>query len=380
MKNNSLYNNPKRILFIFNKMDKGGAETFTMNVYNNINREQFQFDFICLSKEKGYYDNQIKKMGGNIFLINYPNRGNILEHIKQLFRIMKREKYAAVHCPTQFHSGLVLCVAYFAGIKIRICHSHSASDDKKNSIIRHVYIFISRLLINIFATKKLSCGQEAGELLYGKNARFIIINNGINVIDYKFSLTNIQKNRMKFLKRLNISENTIIVGHVGRFEDVKNHKYVIKLAEYAQTHNFNIAFILLGVGSLKDEIENTIYQKQLNNVKIMGLQSNIAEWMNFFDVLILPSKYEGFPMVILEALAAGTPCIVSNNVSKEVEIIPNMITFLDIDDINIEKWISNINSTYKDGKNIKANQELINLGYDIDTSVNKLVKIYNGKE
>ena len=370
-----------RVLHVFGVMDRGGAETMIMNVYRNIDKNKIQFDFLCMSSKIGDYDEEIKKMGGKIFRISPPAEINYFKHIYDIVRVCRKNgPYQAIHIPTMFHSGIACLAAWLAKVPTRIVHSHSASE-LNAGIKRKTYNFISRKLINLFSTDKIACGQKASDFLFGTSKKtkkeVIILNNCINVDKY----THVNQKEVDRLREsLNIKDNDIVIGNVANFSKAKNHQFLLKIAKKYFEINKNVKFLLVGDGILKTEIEKKIKQDDLGNyVILLGKREDIHVIMNMIDIFVMPSLHEGFPMTIIEALAAGKKCILSDTISEEVEVVPDSVKFLSLqDDINV--WVKTIqeNCVQKLDKN-KVKDILFEKGFDITTTTNILEKIYLSK-
>ena len=362
-----------RVLHVFRIMNRGGAETATMNIYRNLDRDKIQFDFICMDTEEGEFDNEIYSLGGKIYRINPPSL-HYIKHIKSIIKICKEREYAAIQIPTQFHSGVVCLAAYLAKIPVRIVYSHSAGDVSKN-VIRKVYNHICRLLINLFSTDKLACGELAGKFLFGKKCKnFKILHNGIDLKNY-YSISKEEKEKVK--KEFKIEDDDFVIGHVGSFKKLKNQVFFINIAKELIKEKKKFKIILVGDGEDRKSIGNIIKEEGLENYFILpGIREDIPKIMSIFNVFVMPSLYEGFPMVIIEALATLKNCVVSNNISQEVNIDNKSVAFLNLND-PVEKWIDVI---YKQSKrNINKEERikiLIEKGFDIKSTINELEKIY----
>lgn len=255
MKNNKETNNLIRVLHIVGKMDMGGQETFIMNLYRKIDKDKIQFDFVVHSSERGYYDNEIEEMGGKIYRITSMSQ-NIIKHMKELYQILKKNKNYIVHRHTC--SSIVaidLLVARCAKIKKIIVHSH-ATQSSNHSKLNNLF----RPLMNKLSTDRLACSKEAGEFLYGKKKKFSVINNAIEIKNFKFDI-NI---RDRIRKEYNAGDK-LVIGHVGRFDEVKNHKFIIELLEELTKKRKDIELWLIGDGKLRGEIEKKVKEKKLSN-------------------------------------------------------------------------------------------------------------------
>lgn len=327
----------KRVLHIIKVMNHGGAETMIMNLYRKIDRTLIQFDFLCMVEEEGEYNEEIRKLGGKIYTVSSPERGRI-KNLKQIYKILKKEKFIAIHSHISYYSGFVCLVAYLAGIKKRITHSHTTNDLRKKNILRNIYNIFSKSLIKIFSNIKIACGEMAGKYLYGKS-KFTVLNNGIDLEKYK-SITDEQVNKLK--EKLNISKDKFIIGHVGRFVDIKNQEYFIELAKNMQKFRNDFIIVLVGHGIDFEKIKKLIEENNLQEYFILpGLREDIPIFMKMFDVFVMPSLYEGFPLVVVEALAGDNICFLSDRISKETNIIESRVNFFDLNE-NVEELCKSI--------------------------------------
>lgn len=360
-----------RVLHIVKVMNHGGAETMIMNLYRNIEREKVQFDFLYLSNESGEYDREIINLGGRIYKVQSPENGRI-KNMKEIFKLLKTQKFSIIHSHISYYSGFVCLIAYMAGVKKRITHSHTTNDLREKGIIRVIYNKIAKFLIKIFSNVKLSCGIEAGKYLYGKN-KFTVINNGIDLEKYK-KITSEEIYKLK--KELKIDENKIIFGHVGRFVNIKNQEYFIKFAKVMLKYRKDFIIILVGQGSNLEKIKNLIEKNNLQKYFVLtGLREDIPMFMKMFDVFIMPSLYEGFPLVIVEALAGGNICFLSDKISKETNIINSRVNFFSLDD-NIDNLCKEIIEKLKQKKELDVYDILEKKGFTNNVLAKKIQNIY----
>ncbi len=364
-----------KVLHVVRIMNRGGAETFIMNVFRNIDRTKYEFYFLCMDKNKGDYDDEINSLGGKIIRINSINDVNTLKHIKEVKNVIKKGKYDVVHCHTLLHCGLICFISWLLGVKVRISHAHSTSDSREKNLKRKCYMFLMRMLIKLFANYKVACGELAAHYLYGRNiSNVYLIYNGIDLSKYG----NMSEDAIKKLKmEIGISDNAYVIGHVGRFSKVKNHEFFISLAKCLEKNKVSFQIVLVGDGELKNEIIKKVKTNNLEKYFIFtGVRNDVERIMQCFDVFVMPSFYEGFPVTIIEALASNLNCIISDTISKEVNIVKGAIKFFSLNsDIDvIANDILNINNN----KNIKNMKEIIeNKGFSINKNVKKLEVIYD---
>lgn len=361
----------KRVLHIVKIMNHGGAETMIMNLYRKVDRTQVQFDFLCMVEEEGEYNDEIRKLGGRIFTVSSPERGRI-KNLKQIYKILKKEKFVAIHSHVSYYSGLICFVAYLAGIKKRITHSHTTNDLRKKNILRNIYNLFSKLLIKIFSNIKLACGEMAGQYLFGKS-NFTILNNGIDLEKYR-SITDEQVDKLK--EELNISKDKFVIGHVGRFVDIKNQEYFIELAKNMQKLHNDFVIVLVGHGIDFDRIKKLIEENNLQKYFMLpGLREDIPIFMKMFDVFVMPSLYEGFPLVVVEALAGDNICFLSDRISKETNIIESRVIFFSLTG-DVEELCENIIQECEQKEKIDIYKLIEEKGFSNDKIAKKIQDIY----
>lgn len=321
---------PIRILNIVPNMRAAGIETFIMNVYRNIDRSKVQFDFIVHNKDRNFYDDEIEKLGGKIYRLSFKDDKNILKYIKNLNDFFKIHKeYKIVHGHMQSMMPLYLYMAKKNGVPIRIAHSHNGSFEKTiKGFILHMFSRFSKF----FSTNNWACSNVAGKYLFGKT-KFMTIYNGIDTEKFKYS----EKIRAQKRKELNILDENIIL-HVGRFEKQKNHRFLIDWFEQYIKQDNNAILLLVGEGTLLENLKAYVKKKKLNKkIKFLGIRNDIHELMQAADIFALPSLYEGLPVVGIEAQYSNLMCMFSNKITTELKFIEN-VEFLPIKHEDFRKW------------------------------------------
>lgn len=311
-----------RVLQCVNNMHRAGLETMLMNYYRNIDREKIQFDFLVHRAERSDYDDEIESMGGRIYRAprlypqNYPA---YFAFMKKFFR--EHPEYRIVHSHIDAMSFLPLLAAKKAGVPVRIAHSHSTSIDLD---FKYPLKQCFRTMIPWVATHRIACGQNAGQFLY-RGRSFQIIPNAIDAAAFIFSPY------VRELKRKELTiEDKFVVGHVGRFNYPKNHKFLIDLFVQLRKQKPDAVLMLVGTGEKEEEIR--AYVQKLNvedSVLFMGSRSDVNELYQAMDIFVMPSLFEGVPVVGIEAQFAGLRCLFSTQVPDEVEFT-NQCTFLDL--------------------------------------------------
>ena len=372
---------PLRILHVFARLDSGGAETRTMEIYRNLNRDEIQFDFLSLYEDKQFYDEEINTLGGIKFVVSNPNTSGILHHFWDMYNIMKNEgPFHAVHAHTAHHEGIVVLAARLAGIKIRVCHARTTSTSNKTSLSKRIFFSVGRLLILLNATKLLAISKEAGSYLFGEkkvaNKEVIVIPNAVDLLPYT-KLVNI--NRMDTRYENNIPDNEILIGHVGRFNFMKNHIFLINLLDRIRSKGVDAHMVFVGGGELFNKYKKIIEDKGLSkNVTFLGVRRDIPQLMHMFDVFVMPSLYEGLGGAAIEAQAAGTPCLLSSTIPNAVDMGIGLVEFQSLDD-NIESWVDKliIQSKVNRPKNKEINEQFRKKGFLIDREIDMLMEAYS---
>lgn len=373
------------VLIVVGSMNRGGAETMLMNLIRKADLRKIRFNFLyCTDKQKCDYDEELRQLGINIYRILPPSKVSLKKHINDLKQVfISTGPYDAIHINTLLHAGIVSSVAKKCNIKNIIVHSHSTKDSKKSSLKRYIYESISKYLIKKNATGMISCGYAAGVYLFGKKSakknRIVYLNNGID-LDLYSNVNDEDKERYR--KQFSICKNQIVIGNVGRLVDIKNQEYVVEVCKKLKDKKIDFKAFIIGEGPNREKLEKLISKEGLNKeVVLLGLREDIAYMMNMFDIFLLPSLFEGFPLVLVEAQASGLLCLVSENVSKEVNLDNDNLKFLSIDQKSIEDWTQEIKKFSLEKGNNK-NEMLRNLskyGFNAADNLKKLEKIYRGE-
>ncbi len=367
-----------RVLNVTECLQSAGIESYIMNVYRNIDRNSVQFDFLVTRNQKEFYDDEIKCLGGKKFIIDRMKIKStflrvIFESI-EMYKFLKKEDYSII----QIHSGTPLRVFYLIAAKAakvpkRIYHSHSAEvfGPHKGLYIKKKIFKLIRKLIPLYATDMLACSKAAARWMYPSEVqdRVKVINNGIILDKFIYD----EKIRNEYRKKFNV-ENKKVIGHVARFNHQKNHTFLIDIVAEVVKKDSNYILWLIGNGELQQEIKEKVKQLNLeDNVKFLGVRDDVNKLMQAMDIFVLPSNYEGLPVVGIEAQTSGLKCLFSDKITDEV-IITDKCKVIEL---NKEKWITelldfNINEENK--RNYE--KEIKNAGYDIEKTVQDLYMLY----
>lgn len=367
----------KKVLNVIGGLGIGGAENSAMNIARYIHQTDFQYEFLVFGNREGEYEKEAIENGAVIIKMEHPTK-NYLTFLWNLNKILKEKKYDAIHVNTLWNSGLILKMAKHNHISVRICHSHSTESSQNENSFYKIYKMVMRSLIKTNATQFIACGVDAGAYLYGKEffkKNGIVIYNGIDIEKYKYN----GRLRAEVRKELEIEPNEILLGHVGRLAPVKNHNFIICIFEKMVKKNPNMQLVLVGDGPDKENIQQLIESKGLkSNVTMLGNRLDVHRLLLAMDILLFPSFFEGFPVTLIEAQATGLPCIISNKVTREAQLIEDTY-FLPIDQgegIWIEK-IKAIIQKEKKRKDISIRQIIEE--FDIKNITKKMELLYNDK-
>lgn len=370
--------NQKRILHVVSSMNRGGAETMIMNLYRNIDRKKIQFDFVCHIKEKCDFEDEICSLGGRIIRIDSLRTLGTKNYIKELKRvIIDYGPYQAVHAHTDIQAGIVTLAAKMARVDKRVCHSHNTKWKEKPNIKDNLQSYMLRNLAKITSTNLCACGKDAAIFFFGKNEykknKVIILNNGIDIDKFN-NINNSDINRVK--NELKIENSGLVIGHIGRFYEQKNHIFIINLAKELKKKNVNFKMLLIGDGPLKENIKQKSYEYKLDkNIVFLGVRDDVPVLLKIFDVFIFPSFYEGLPVTLIETQTSGVQAIISDTISKEVDLGVGLIERVSLN--NTETWVKSI--LYKRNKcDVDTIYKRINeKGYNVKNNVKTLEKLYD---
>lgn len=362
---------PIRIAHIMGKWFGGGVESVVMNYYRNIDKNKIQFDFICDNDSTDIPYKEIQNLGGNVILI--PPYQKIFKYHKALKEVLKYGKYHIVHSHISTLSVFSLCAAWAAKVPIRIAHSHNTSSnrEKKKDLIKKVL----RPFSKVFATDYMCCSELAGRWLFGNKTynkgKVYLLNNAIDIDKYKFN----EKTREETRHQLGIKKNTLVIGHIGRFVEQKNHEFLIDIFYEINKIHKDSMLLLAGKGELYNDIKKKVEELRLDkNVKFLGQRNDVNELYQAFDIFVLPSIYEGLPVVGVEAQAAGLLCIFSDKMTKEVKIIDST-KFYSLDK-SAYNWAKFILTKWKDFNRFDVEEELSISGWNIVNESANLEKLY----
>lgn len=362
----------KRILQVFGSLDLGGAETMIVNILRRLDTTQMVFDFIVSGSEEGYYEQQIKGLSGEIYHIRKRSCSFIGHHL-DFYRVVKENGYKIIHFHEQnaFLMSMQAVVARLAGAETLIIHSHNSMDwrGKKFLLMHRAF----RPLLCHSADVRLACSKEAARWLYGKVRRVEIIPLPVDCQAFLFQ----EETRKRQRSLLGIDSEDVYL-HVGRFNDVKNHEYLIEIFQQIVKIRAGSRLLLAGSGELQEQVRIQVKNCGLEKkVTFLGDISDVNAKMMAADAFLFPSKYEGFPTVLLEAQATGLPSYISDRITPDI-IMTDLIAQLSINQ-KAELWAKQIVQERRKwrGMERKKYNGTIAKHYDISVVMEKFMKLYN---
>lgn len=349
---------------------RNGVTKVITNLINNMDKENLDFTYLSINPPEKELQKWLQNIGFNIVILN-RSLSKSISYFNSLRKIVRDNKYDIVHAhgnsATLF---LDLYAAKLGGCKNLIAHSHNSTCEEK------VIHYIFKPLFNATYTLGMACSLESGRWLFG-DRDFIEIKNGIELKKYRFN----QTFRSKIREKYGISTKEILLGHVGLFNDQKNHAYLIQIMKMLLEMNSLYRLMLVGEGEFKNQIKETVKSLNIEDKVIFVNPTDVVhEYLSAMDCFVMPSKYEGFPLALIEAQTNGLKCFVSDVITREVNIT-GTVDFLRLDE-NKNEWINSIMTFFIEGNwaRLQKSDEAINqyskVGYDVIDEAKKLRGIY----
>lgn len=356
-----------RILHFVSGLQSGGVEQMLYNYTKILNKKDYEQVIVYQHSPDMVNLEKLKSANNTCIEISSKSKHPI-KNLLQTKKIITEFHPDIIHTHMNLVNFIPLMVAFFCGVKVRISHSHISRDNVKFRL----FVPVFKLLNIIFSNTRFACGQDAGKYMYG-NLSFTVVNNALDLSKFQFS----QNIRNNLRRKWAIPENAYVIGHIGRFVNQKNHKKIIDIFEACYKKDRNTFLVLVGQGELYIEIKNMIKEKSFeNNIIMTGSLDNVFDYYSLFDVFLLPSLYEGLPVVALEAQAAGLPSIFSNVIDKDVKLLPST-TFISLQS-STSVWVNSIFYQIKQPRiDFNSIERLMSdKGYNIYEEYHKIDKLY----
>ena len=360
---------PKRVLQVLGSLNRGGAETFIMNVYRSINKEKMQFDFIVHCQEDGDFSDEIISMGGKIYKCpKYTGKNHFLYVMWWKKFFSEHSEYDIIHSHVRSTASIYFPIAKKNNITT-IIHSHSTSNGKGlASIVKKIFQDKLKRCTDYF----FACSKESGEWLYGSNIvngeKYFYIPNAIDLANFSFD----KFMREKYRKELNVGDKIVYI-HIGRFSGVKNHKFLVDVFNALHRVQPDSVLLLVGLGELFDQTKDYIDCIGLSeSVYMLGKRTDVNYLYSASDCLLFPSLWEGLPVTVIEAQSSGIPCFISNTISNDINI-SDLVHMLPINN-GTQPWVDAILDSSLERKNVSV--QLKNNGYDATAVADWLHSFY----
>ena len=359
-----------RIAHVIGKLNAAGVEAVVNNYYKNIDHNKYQFDFFIDADSVCQPPQALIDMGARYYVV--PPYQKLPQYLLTLIKYFKENNYRIVHSGMNTLAVFSLFAAWLANVPVRINHNHSTTS--KGETKRNLLKYMLRPFATVFATHYCACSRYAGEWLFGKQlvreGKVKLFNNAIDIAN--FSYNSAWREAMR--KELHI-ENKFVVGHVGRFCFQKNHEFIIDVFKMVYEREKNAILLLIGIGEMQEAIQRKVYNLGLqNSVIFLGARNDVNKLYQAMDVFVLPSHYEGLPVVGVEAQAAGLPCILSDQMTDETVIIKET-KVLPLN-AGAAVWAETILET-KNTNRRNTTEDIKHAGFDIKTEAKKMEAYYD---
>ncbi len=355
---------PVRVAHVMGKMVGGGVEAVVMNYYRHIDRSRVQFDFLVDEDSAFVPREEIGSLGGRVFEV--PPYQRPFAYARSLESLFADEGWPIVHSHVNALSVFPLRVAARAGVPVRIAHSHSTAG--KGEPVKNALKRLLRTQANRYPTHRLACSRYAGEWLFGEGAGFDVLYNAIELDRFPFNA----EVRAEARADLGLVGDELAVGHVGRFMAQKNHTFLLDAFAEVAARRPDAVLLLVGAGELRPSVERRASELGIKGrIRFLGQRDDVERLYQAFDAFALPSLYEGLCLVGIEAQRAGLPCLLSDAITREVDVT-GTVRFLPIDDPSA--WADAL-CALRAGERVPASPERFS-DYDIHAAAGRLAERY----
>ena len=309
--------------------ESNGITNVLFNYLRAMDGSEVTADLLAINQPDAHYVKEVENKGGRVFALS--RLGGTIAYWKSLRNLIRENKYDAVHIHGNSHTTVLeLSAAKAAGCGVRMCHAH-------NTTCKHVVVHkLMAPVFHLLCTHGLACGDAAGRFMHG-NRPFTVVNNGVDTDKFAFS----PEHRETIRKNHNW-HGCKVIGHVGYFQEVKNHQWIIEVFKELIKMDASYRLVLIGDGELRNKIvEKANEAGILEQITFTGNIKNVNHYLNAIDLIIMPSLYEGLPLTLIEQQACGLRCIVSDTITREVDKTGNL-TFLSIS-LSAYDWARVIN-------------------------------------
>ena len=357
-----------KVLQMTSALDGGGIERILFDYYAHMDHDQVQFDFVKVDPEEGILEKPLREMGCHIYAIP-PMRQNHKEYCEILTRILQEGQYDVIHCNGGYRAAEALRIAKKAGVPMRLAHAHTAGGPETS--VQKLERKIATMFVKHYATHLFGCGEMAAKWMWGAGAisgqKATVVHNAIRTERFRYD----PLVRAQYRRELDL-EGKFVLGHVGRLSFPKNHEFLLRAFAEAVKKSPDLVLLLIGRGELEAEVVHQIEALHLqNHVRLMGVRDDIPQLLNALDLFVMPSRWEGLPVALVEVQANGLPALVSDTVTQEIQINEN-VKYLPLEE---GVWANEMSEAQEN--RISDGAERVKMaGYDIQTEAAKLQGMY----
>lgn len=366
----------QKILIVTSALITGGVEMCAINLAENIDSTKYIKEFCVEPGSVKELENRLKNNDIKIITRNKGSK-NIIKDYIEIKKVIKDGNYDIVHSHVTFYSGIIMMAAKKCGVRKRVAHAHATKPAQRKKAYRRmmfrIYRVIMRKLINMYATDLVACGPEAGEFVFGKNKfqkRGMLLNNGINLDKNSYD----EKIRNDARTELGIDKDTVVFGHVGTINYVKNHSFLLDIFNEYLNINRNAKLLLVGDGIKRKEIEEKAERLGFSDKLIItGVRNDVERMLMAMDIMVFPSFHEGLPLALVEAQATKLPCLISSAVTYSAKLNDN-VSYMSLEDMP-ETWAMQAQMLIRQNREQTDNKK-VKEEYDIKSVAKKLENIY----
>ncbi|NEG55140.1 glycosyltransferase [Bifidobacterium platyrrhinorum] len=366
----------KRALVVVSKMDTGGAETMMMKYYRALDKSRYQLDFAVSTDEEGFYDAEIKRLGGRIIRVTKKSR-NPIKAFTDIRHVVKENGYAAViRNAENAMASLDLLAAKTAG-KVRTVFRSTNSNTSGRSLKERVAHSVGRVILHACCDRMVAPSDVAADFMFGERSRrdgkVTILPNAIDFNAYKFD----SSARVSVRERYGIADDVMLLGNIGRFAPQKNQRYCIDVLAELLRRNVNSRLMLVGKGDLLGELKDyAVACGVLDHVVFLPPTSDVSRLYAAFDVLVFPSFFEGMPNVLIEAQASGLKCLASDSVTEQARISSETV-FLPIGEGSVSAWADACRPVALEDR-VSTGEQILHTSFNMKTAVKLFEKVVFG--
>lgn len=365
-----------KVLQIVGGLRRAGAETWLLQVARRIDRSAVAMDFLVHGSDEGEYEGELRDLGCGI--VRTPMPAELPAYARSLGEALDRRRYHVVHSHLQHFSGVTTFLARRHGVETRIVHSHLDTPPGSARGLRSPYTWTMERLIRRYATHRIGVSQRAAVALFGADwatqPNTAVMSCGIDLAPFMTPAT-------KGLRQsLGLHPGALVMGHVGRFVEQKNHDLVVAVAADVMSRDPNARLLLVGEGPLRPRIEQRCSDLGIRERTVFaGSRPDVPELLkSAVDVFLFPSRYEGLGLAVIEAQAAGVPSVISDVVPPEVEVLPELIQWQSLVD-SPSAWAAAVERVRRRRGAADSARRLWATSFNIERSVAWLHRLYSGR-